>query len=187
MADEATPDNPSKTDWSMVSASISKYPSRSITPAPIRSTELAEANAINVPELKAPDGILSQFKANLIKRKAAMTALQTHYDSQLDVLTHTLAKAAQVEKSRADVMAEEYLNELDAKHLEVLAQLGMRNKQTRERALLELTDQTVARMRDVMAKDWPQELIEETISDLLALRKKVLAEILKELGSAYDD
>jgi len=177
-----------KTDWSRVSTSLqpSAAEPNAVVPAQNRPTELAEVNAIKVPKMEAPRGILSEFKANHIKRKAAMTALQTHYDGQLDVLTHTLAKVGQVEKSRADVVAEEFLKELDAKHLEVLVELGMRNKQTRERALLELTDQTVRTVRDVMAKDWPEELIQETLQQLFALRKRVIGEILKELGSEYE-
>lgn len=187
MSDDLPPRQDAKTDWSRVSNSIAKTPEKAaeVVARAQRSAEAFETNAIQVPELSAPSGILSQFKANLIKRRSAMAALQTHYDSQLDVLSHTLARAGQVEKSRADVVAEEYLKELDAKHLEVLAELGMRNKETRERALIALTDQTVIKVREVMSKDWPEELIQETLQELFTLRKRVIAEILRELGSAY--
>ena len=179
-----------KTDWSRVNAQLVKQdpqrnvPSRSDTRENLPA-DLTAPSQIEIPEMTAPAGILTQFKENRIKRKSALAALQTHYDKQLDVLTHTLSRVGQVEKARADVIAEEYLKELDAKHLEVLVELGMRNKQTRERALLELTDQTVKTIQDVMAKDWPEELISETINQLFSLRKRVIAELLKELGSDY--
>lgn len=180
-----------KTDWSQVTGALAKSPDASRTlpvqqaDAENNSADLPAPSRIEVPEMTAPAGILTQFKENRIKRKSALAALQTHYDKQLDVLTHTLSRVGQVEKARADVIAEEYLKELDAKHLEVLVELGMRNKQTRERALLELTDQTVKTIQDVMAKDWPEELISETINQLFSLRKRVIAELLKELGSDY--
>lgn len=184
-------DNQQKTDWSRVNSQLVKHsdPQRNISPGNESRdnlpADLPAPSQIEVPEMTAPAGILTQFKENRIKRKSALAALQTHYDKQLDVLTHTLSRVGQVEKARADVIAEEYLKELDAKHLEVLVELGMRNKQTRERALLELTDQTVKTIQDVMAKDWPEELISETINQLFSLRKRVIAELLKELGSDY--
>ncbi len=179
-----------KTDWSFIDEQIDRQQStekNALTPTTANRSELAATDSVRVPELAVPDGILSQFKANTIKRKAALAALQTHYDSQIDVLAHTLSKAAQVEKSRADVTARQFRKELDSKHLEVLAQLGMRNKDTRERALLDLTDQTTARLLEVGQKDWPQHFKDTVIKDLMVLHKRYIDEIVAELGSEYSD
>jgi uncharacterized protein YutE (UPF0331/DUF86 family) len=186
-------DDQNKTDWSFIDEKMSRQksaPRNAIAPTTVNRSEIVEANnsnSIRVPELAVPEGILSQFKSNQIKRKAALTALQTHYDSQIDVLAHTLSKAAQVEKSRADVTASQFMKELDSKYLEVLAQLGMRNKDTRERALIELTDQTTARLLEVEQKNWPQHFKDTVISDLMALHKRYIDEIVAELGSDYAD
>ncbi len=90
-----------------------------------------------------------------------------------------------MKKTQADVLAKEYLSELDARHLEVLTEIGLRNKDTREKALLELTDRTVEKLREVQAKDWPEALIEDTIDKLLGLRQRLVDEILEELGGDY--
>ncbi|TWU27558.1 hypothetical protein [Bythopirellula polymerisocia] len=181
----------SNTDWSFIDEQIRKKdsePRDALIPTANRQSALAESKgsiSMQVPELSVPDGLLSQFKANQIKRKSALEALQTHYGSQIDVLKHTLSRAAQVEKSRADVTASQFLKELDSKYLEVLAQLGMRNKDTREKAILDLTDQTTVRLREVAAKDWPQQFKDSIISELMSLHQRYIDEIVAELGSDY--
>lgn len=183
----------SNTDWSFIDEQISKQhsePQNALTPTTNRRSELTESKdsiSMQVPELSVPDGLLSQFKANQIKRKSALAALQTHYDSQIDVLKHTLSRAAQVEKSRADVTASQFLKELDSKYLEVLAQLGMRNKDTREKAILDLTDQTAVRLQEVQGKNWPQQFKDSIIDQLMSLHQRYIDEIVADLGSEYED
>ena len=131
-------------------------------------------------------GILGYLKSKSLGRKAAMESIQLHYSSQLDVLAHSLTKATQVRKSRADVLAEEFLKDLDTQHLAVLTEFGLRNKETRERALIDLTEATAAKLREVQEKDWPLELVQDTIKQLFTLRKRVVAEMMEELGGEYD-
>ncbi len=131
---------------------------------------------------ESPQGVLAKFHSNRLSRKASIAALRSHYDNQLEALRYTLAKACQVSKARADATAEKHLKELDAGHLEALGQLGLRNKETRERTLIELTDSTVEKLKEVQSKDWPPSLIEETIRQLFEVRKRAVAEIMNELG-----
>jgi hypothetical protein len=183
-----------KTDWSLTSK-VARLGSRSVDEpkSPSLQSGATELVPLVTPDtlqnlavvpLTTPEqlGMLGKWKANNLGRKAAMESIQRHYSSQLDVLAHNLAKAAQVKKARADVLAEEYLKELDTQHLAVLSEFGLRNKETRERALIELTETTVAKLREVQGKDWPEELVHDTISQLLGLRKRVVAEMMKELG-----
>jgi hypothetical protein len=182
-----------KTDWEKTEALIRRT---SLTPAeregapeepsaqvPVVRDSMAVGHPI--PDAKALQGILAQWKANTLERRAALDAMKENYASQLTVLKHCLTAVAKVKKSQADVLAREYLSELDARHLEVLTEIGLRNKDTREKALLELTDRTVEKLREVQAKDWPEALIEDTIQKLLGLRERLLAEILEELGREY--
>jgi hypothetical protein len=129
-----------------------------------------------------PRGILAKFQKQILSRKASIEALKARYDSELEFLTHKLSKACQVEKAKIDVMAEQFLQELDAQNLQVLSELGLRNKETRERALLALTESTVAKLKEVQEKDWPPTLIDSVVGELLALRKRVVDEIMAELG-----
>ncbi|HEV7473685.1 MAG TPA: hypothetical protein VGN90_06540 [Pyrinomonadaceae bacterium] len=186
-----------KTDWSLAESILTtdEAPStvrdqvaRSVDQGelvPTKESGLPAAPAIGVPDTGAGRGIMTKWKENKLGRKATLQALEVHYNSQLDALTHSLTKAVQVQKARADVIAEEYLKELDARQLEMLAELGLRNKDTRERALLKLTDTTAARVKEVQEKDWPQQLIADTMQELFKLRKRVVAEMMKELGGDY--
>jgi hypothetical protein len=145
------------------------------TPAPL----------IVAPKLDDQD-FLVKWKAGRISRKAALEAMQTHYDSQLDVFRETMAQKVKVQKTKLGLIAEEYLNSLDSEHLERLQQFGMRNTATRWKAITDLTDAAVAKINEVQSKDWPDALINETIAQILDLRKRVVAELVKELGSEHD-
>ncbi len=147
--------------------------------SPIATGVSVKSNSV---EGETPDGLIAQYQQKHLSRKATVQALKLRYESELDALQHRLNKACQIEKSRADVMADEYLKELDAQHLKVLSDLGLRNKETREKALLRLTESTVERLKEVQNKDWPPSLIDETIQEIFALRKRAVAEIMNEIS-----
>ncbi|HKD36094.1 MAG TPA: hypothetical protein VKB78_04815, partial [Pirellulales bacterium] len=81
--------------------------------------------------VEQPRDFISKLKANAKNRKAMMEALDAHYATQLDGLRAQLSAGLRVHKSKLDLQAEEYLKSLDAQHLEVLGQLGIRNADTR--------------------------------------------------------
>lgn len=183
----------SKTDWSVTEKATPMDRGKLPGGAPPRGTELVPAGSTNtIPALMmalpaAVDqlGILGLWKGKKLGRKAAMRSLDLHYSSQLDELTHRLVQSTRVKKVRADVLAEEFLKELDSKHLAVLTEFGLRNNETRARALIELTEKTASKLREIQEKDWPDALIAETITQLLGLRMRVVAEIMKELGGDH--
>jgi hypothetical protein len=179
-----------KTDWSFLETSRSGEKSQAGKAARTSGrAELVPVEHLDVPapiNPVVPDidsfGILMRLKKHQLEKKAAVRELETFYEKRLDVLAYKLERAGQVEKARSSLIAEEYLKDLDAKHLEVLSQIGLKNKDTRERGLLQLTDMTVARIKEVHEKDWPPELVNETIQELFALRKRYVAEMMRELG-----
>ena len=142
----------------------------------------AKADADQVLQGEDPKGILAKYQEKRISRKASLTAMKATYDAQIEVLNHRLTQAVIVEKAKADVQAEEYLQQLDAEHLAVLSEMGLRNKETRERALLRLTQSTVDRIKEVQDMDWPESMIKETMTQILALKKRGVDEIMSELG-----
>lgn len=178
-------DKPKKTDWSTAEKRLQRKKEMDPeTTLPAKQEELSIAVQNHVGRL---DTILTQYKAKKIQRRAALEALQEAYDKQVDVFKHGLAQAARSKKIQIDVYAEQFLKDLDARHLEALTEIGLRNKDTRERTLIELTDQTAQKLKTVQDKDWPEALILETIDDLNALRKRLVAEIMQELGSEQNE
>ena len=176
-----------KSDWSVIESVTQKQKQpEQLVPAEIAN--LASHDSVVSQKMaeqgEEPQGILARFQQGRLSRKASLEAMKLKYDSQIKALGHNLAKACQVEKAKADVMADEYLKELDAQHLQVLSRLGLRNKETREKALMELTQSTVDRLKEVQQMDWPPSMIEETINDLLELKKRAVADIMNELGAS---
>lgn len=179
-----------KTDWSYLesirnpekrdSGQLSRASDRSEI-VPIEQTDVPAPLNPGIPDDDSL-GFFMRLKKRGLEKKATVREIETFYEKRLDVLAYKLERAGQVEKARSHLVAEEYLKELDAKHLEVLSQIGLRNKDTRERGLLQLTDMTVARIKEVHEKDWPAELVNETIQELFALRKRYVAEMMRELG-----
>lgn len=149
---------------------------RSMVPAPL---------IVPRPDLIASQGILAKLKANQLGRKAAVEQLQVQYSGQLDALKETVSQAVKVHKTRIAVAAEEYLRTLDSKHLELLTQLGMRNAATRWKAVTDLTDMAVAKIKEIEGKDWPQRFIDDTMAKVFEVRERVANEIMKELGTEH--
>lgn len=188
-----------KTDWtlaeSVLNSDSAQSPVSSEIARSLKTAQLVPTTDVGLPavlNLSVPvedtsRGILMKFRERKISRKAALRALEASYNSQLDALNHSLVKAVQIQKTRADVVADEYLRELDARAMAVMHELGLRNIETRAQTLLKLTDQTVARVKEVQEKDWPQPMIQETVNELFKLRKRFIAEMMKEAGGDYAD
>ncbi len=117
------------------------------------------------------------------KKRAALKILSARFNAEIDVLESRLAQLVRVQKVQADVVAEEYLRRLDARKLDVLTELGIRNVSTRQSALVELTNTTVSKIKEVQAMDWPEPLKDQTIHDILALLKRFNSQVMEELGT----
>lgn len=149
-------------------------------------TELTAAPSsleVPLPDINAKEGFLTRYQMKSIDRRTAVKEFQERCDAQLDALRFQLRRAVTVSNARADLVAEEYLKGLDAEHLEILAGLGLRNTKTRAEGLKAVNDMIVDQMKDVQGKDWPQALIDQTIDDLLELRRKASEELMRELGN----
>lgn len=158
-------------------------PLQSAEIVPVEMSDVPTAPKLSLPDSNLSRGILARWQANTISRKAALEQLQSAYDAQLGLLKHQLEQAVTMKKAQADVIAKEYLKHLDAQQLEILTKLDLKNKGTREKALLELTEDTAARLKEVQNSDWPDILKADTVKQLFQLRERYVAEMMKELGS----
>lgn len=194
MGDDKKRDDQNKTDWSFMEPVLKKVhttPSSGsqITRLPdnIDLIPGRDASPPVVPPLAVPDktaarGILMKYRENKLNRKSTLQALELTYKTQLDALTHNLVRALQVKKTETDVIAEEYLKELDARHMEVMNDLGLRNIDIRNRTLEKLNDQYVAKIKEIKDKDWPPGVIAETLELMSRLRMRFIAEMMTEVG-----
>jgi hypothetical protein len=186
-----------KSDWSHVdSLLVAKESPASTVPVPFDhslespltpdgGTGVPTPLIVPRPDLVASLGILAKLKANQLGRKVALEQLQAQYSGQLDALKETVSQAVKVHKTRIAVAAEEYLRTLDSKHLELLTQLGMRNAATRWKAVTDLTDMAIAKIKEIEGKDWPQRFIDDTMAKVFEVRERVANEIMKELSTEH--
>ena len=178
-----------KSDWSKID-SILGY--KQSSPDEVHQPKEISLSGDSVPldhsiKQQDPVGILAKLQQGRLTRKASLSAMKARYDSQIEVLCHQLTQAVVVEKAKVDVLADQYLKEIDSQHLAVLSELGLRNKETRERALLKLTQSTVDRLKEVQEMDWPEAIIHETIGQILQLKTRAVGEIMSELGMSEGD
>ena len=111
------------------------------------SLAVPEALEIRAPLVNGPGGLIMRLRKNQIDRKAALDALQSHYNAQLDLLGYQLRSAVTVSKARADRIAEEFLSKLDSEHIEVLKELGLRNAEVRAAAMIQARDMIAKKLR----------------------------------------
>ncbi|KAA3609179.1 MAG: hypothetical protein DWQ01_10195 [Planctomycetota bacterium] len=137
---------------------------------------------IPFPDPPPHGGFRARMAAGSLSRQAALKELQATYNARLDYLEKQLGTAVQIGKAQLEVQANEYLRDLEAKHLEALAEIGIRNEDARARALIKLNDSTVVRLREVEQKDWPETMIRETIAKILSRQKQTSEKIMAELG-----
>ena len=100
---------------------------------------------------------------------AALKDSEASYETQLEALNQN---ASQVRETSVEVADEEILVELDARHMAIANELGLRNVETRKQALLELTDETITQVKEVQATNWPKPVIEDTITEYAKNQKR---------------
>lgn len=181
-----TAGKPSK--WGRVEARLDKSRAErleqdaELIPAPQDHGMIPSPLEVPVPDPREKGGLLERWQKGNIDRRMAVNEFQDRCDAQLEALRFQLRKAVSVSNARADLMAEEYLKGLDAEHLEILAGLGLRNTRTRAESLKAVTEMIVEQIKEIQDKDWPPALIDHTIDELLALRTRTCAELMRELG-----
>ena len=167
-------DDPKKTDWSRVDHSA---PDRNLPEViPTGPEVLAPAPSQTV------GGVLQRLKEGKIVRKAALHELEVIATARLDVLTHQLQEAAKVKKTEATVTADRFLKELDLQFQEVVQALGIRNEAIRRETLKKLSDETSRDLKEIVNKDWPDFMKNETIDAINHRWRQFLRNLMKDVS-----
>jgi len=131
-----------------------------------------------------PDGMIAQFKANKIQRNVALKHVEVWYEGRLEATRHAVTEAVRVKKAEATEIAERMLMALQFEHLHYLATLGLRNEAVLGKALTELGDQTTRLLAEVKSKkDWPPQIIERTLQNLVDRYHRFSEKIMTDLGN----
>lgn len=184
-------EKPKKSNWDAVDAisrandvpgPVERLPASSDA-HPVADVAVPSARQLDsMPDALVAGGFRTRIAAGALSRKAALQELHATYEARLEYLNKKLDTAVQVGKAQLEVQANEYLRELEAKHLEALAEIGIRNEDARARALIKLNDHTVERIREVQNRDWPDVMIQDTIKQILSRQSQTARKIMAELG-----
>jgi len=130
--------------------------------------------------MDSPQGLTSKVKSEQIKAKAYLEFDREWYNAQLDFSKHQLKRAVELKIKETDADIERLLADISRRHLQYLTEMGLNNFEQRHEALERLSDQTANRIKRVQGKDWPESLVEQTISGIIELHQRFFDKILEE-------
>jgi hypothetical protein len=173
-----------RTDWGGIQDSLTRQAMDAAIPAG-RERHVPVPTGITAPVdgSDRPDGIIAQYRAKQVSRKAATEYLEVWYRAQLEVARHRLSEIARVRKAEATLFAEQFLHGINSQHLEYLTSLGLRNEVVRSRAFIQLSEQTAAALREIQGRDWPQQMVDRTIQAVLERYEAFFRKLTAELGA----
>ncbi|MGH8012983.1 MAG: hypothetical protein ACREQ4_10825 [Candidatus Binataceae bacterium] len=129
-----------------------------------------------------PQSIIEKFKAHQLERRLAAKQLQAYHVARLEDLKHQLKEAVRMRMAAATQAAEQFLYQLNQKHLGFMAELGLKNVDTRQKILMELSEQTARRLEEVGQREWPSRLKDEAIDQIFAMNQEFAERLRHEFG-----
>jgi hypothetical protein len=171
--------------WDKITKIISQSGARGSTPPKRQSLEvLHHQHRLEVPHssVQKPDAAIARFKANQIERKAALQNVAVWYQGQIEAAEHAVKEAVRVRKAEATKVAERLLMEINEEHFRYLMSLGLRNEATRQKAMLELGDQTSLALKEIEGRDWPPQLMEQAMHALMERQTRFFQKLMEDLG-----
>ncbi|MDA2933474.1 hypothetical protein MYX82_03935, partial [Acidobacteria bacterium AH-259-D05] len=84
---EKDPNDKTKTDWSVAEEHIGNSGEALVPMQPDRALQPVQGS------LQEPQGIVASFKANKVKKQAALALMQEYYKGQLEVAKDTFEQA----------------------------------------------------------------------------------------------
>ncbi len=179
----APPDD--KTDWTNVNKAVQRRQLDSdlpINPEGVGSPASAIVRpGSNTP--LSPEGFIANYKANKITRTAVLEHLKVFHASQLEAAKHHLIEAVRVRKADSTATADQFLQLINARQLQFLTDIGLRDNQLRAEAVRKLQAQTAEQLKQTMAQDWPEALRENAINGIVELNRRFFQRLMTELGT----
>ena len=130
------------------------------------------------------EGVIANFKAGRIQKRAAVAFLNEFYDRQLEAAKHHLGEAVRIRKAQSTQAAEQFLQLINSQHVEFLNQIGMRNFRAAGDALTELAKTTHELLQQVAEASLPDMLAQDTVESILARYRRFRDKLTHELGDS---
>jgi len=174
------PDEPNK--WSEVNKQLARRERGDLPLNPDRPLEVPASLSQSASGIQSPDGVIANFKANLIQRRAALQQIRAYADEQLNVVKHMLSEASRVRRTEITLKAEEFLRDLSARHLANLQQIGLQNIAMHNNVVEDLMNEVSKTLGQFSGADWPEALKQDAIGSVMKQYKRFLDQLDLELG-----
>lgn len=156
-------------------------PTEALVPELVPPTSLTDVSTLSA-STPEPGNIVDRYRARQIDRRVARAYWEQYYDAKLELVRHELKEAVRAKSAEMTAKVERVLMQLNDAHLQFLAELGLKNIAQRQKILIQLQEQTSRQMQEVLNRDWPQALKNQTIDQLLAMSKSFAEKLHRELG-----
>lgn len=124
--------------------------------------------------------IIGRFKRNAIDRNAALAAMRQMHDAHLEATKHTLKRAIEVEKARVDTIADKYIFQITQECLRNMAELGVKNIESRAETLLKFNETIARLLEQAQAQDVPSSIRDMTIENILKKHREFADKVMQE-------
>ena len=181
-------DPPDKTDWTEVEGALERVDPQTgklqASPGMDAPTDLHRHPMVQ--KFGGAKGVMVEFQAGRIRRGATISALKEWHSGQLEVAKVQIQEAVRVHTAQASVQAERFLETLNHEYLTYLGELGLKNTAERQQMIIRLNDQTSKSLREVKDADWPQNMKDGAIANIMHMHETFADKLLQEVGSKPD-
>ena len=166
--------------WEKADAIARKQADGTVVKAHGSDTPLAPINEKIEAIRKQEMDIIGRFKRNAIDRNAALEALRSMHEAHLDATKHTLKRAIEVEKARVDIIADKYIFHIDQEFLRNMAEMGVKNIESRTETLLKFNETIARLLQQAQAQDVPSAIRDSTIENILKKHREFVDKLWQE-------
>jgi hypothetical protein len=166
--------------WEKADALLKKQETGAVVKVGGAETPLAPINEKIESIRKQELDIIGRFKRNAIDRNAALEAMRSMHDAHLEATKHTLKRAIEVEKARVDTVADKYIFHITAEYLNNMAELGVKNIESRTQTLLKFNETIARLLEQAQAQDVPNAIRDMTIENILKQHREFVDKVMRE-------
>jgi hypothetical protein len=166
--------------WDSVEALFKRQQTGLGTTSPNADTPLAPINEKIENIRKQELDIIGRFQRNAIDRRAALEALRSMHDAQLEAARHALRRAVDVEKQRIDTVANRYIFQITEEYLRNMRELGLQNFESRMDTMLQLNATAARLLEKALAQDVPPSFRDATIENIQKKHKEFCDRLMED-------
>lgn len=170
-----------KTNWSRLNNVVKKKEAaKSPTVFEDKGNLVRQNEASNI--VPAPESVIAGFKGKKIAKQAGLKNLQDYYKAQGEVFKEMMRQKQHTGKEEIAVEAGRFLLELNERHLGYITEFGLVNIADRQKAMLQLNEQSSEMLKKVEKQDIPEPMKDQTVAGIWKLHNDFFNKLVQEIA-----